>query len=90
MVTLGGGGLLTFDSSGESASTPALASKVVDKVGAGDSVLAISSMLAFLGAPKEIIGLLSSVVAAFEVSQLGHQQSMSIVSMKKYVNGMLG
>ena len=90
VVTLGGGGLLTFDSSGESARTPALASKVVDKVGAGDSVLAISSMLAFLGAPKEIIGLLSSVVAAFEVSQLGHQESMSIVSMKKYVNGMLG
>ena len=90
VVTLGGGGLLTFDASGECASTPALASKVVDKVGAGDSVLAISSMLAFLEAPKEIIGLLSSVVAAFEVSQLGHQESMSVVRMKKYINGILG
>lgn len=90
VVTLGGAGLLTFDSSGESTRTPALASRVIDKVGAGDSVLAISSMLAFLGAPKEIIGLLSSVVAAFEVSQLGHQESMSVVNMKKYVKGILG
>lgn len=90
VVTLGADGLLTFDSSGNSTLTPALASRVVDKVGAGDSVLAIASMLAFLRAPKEIIGLLSSVVAAFEVSQLGHKESMSIVSMKKYISGLLG
>ena len=90
IVTLGGDGLLTFDSSGKATRTPALASKVVDKVGAGDSVLAIASMLAFLGAPKEITGLLSSVVAAFEVSQLGHKESMSIVGIKKFVNGLLG
>jgi bifunctional ADP-heptose synthase (sugar kinase/adenylyltransferase) len=90
VVTLGADGLLTFDSNGESCHTPALASRVVDKVGAGDSVLAVASMLAFLSAPKEIIGLLASVVAAFEVSQLGHANSISAVNMKKYVNGLLG
>jgi rfaE bifunctional protein nucleotidyltransferase chain/domain len=90
IVTLGGDGLLTFDSSGQATRTPALASKVIDKVGAGDSVLAIASMLAYLGAPREIIGMLSSVVAAFEVSQMGHKESMSIVSMKKFVIGILG
>ena len=90
VVTLGGNGLLTFDSTGDVARTPALASKVIDKVGAGDSVLAIASMLSFLGAPKEIIGLLSSIVAAFEVSQLGHKESMSIVDMKRYLNGLFG
>jgi len=90
IVTLGGEGLLTFDSLGESFLSPALATKVVDKVGAGDSVLAIASMLAFLSAPKEVIGLLASVVAAFEVAQLGHKKSLGIVGMKKYVNGLLG
>lgn len=90
IVTLGGEGLLTFDSLGESFLSPALATKVVDKVGAGDSVLAIASMLAFLDAPKEVIGLLASVVAAFEVAQLGHKKSLDIVGMKKYVNGLLG
>jgi bifunctional ADP-heptose synthase (sugar kinase/adenylyltransferase) len=90
VVTLGGDGLLTFDATGEYAHTPAFASKVVDKVGAGDSVLAIASILGFLNAPKELIGLLSSVVAAFEVEQLGHKSSLDVVSMKKYVKGLLG
>ena len=90
VVTLGANGLLTFDASGKSSHTPAMASKVVDKVGAGDSVLAVAAMLAFLEAPKEIIGLLSSVVAAFEVSQLGHKETLSLVNMKKFVNGLLG
>lgn len=90
VVTLGAGGLLTFDRSGESTYTPALASRVVDKVGAGDSVLAMASMLAYLGAPKEIIGLLSSVVAAFEVSQLGHQKSLGVVEIKRFIKGLLG
>ncbi len=90
VVTLGANGLLTFDASGKSTHTPAMASKVVDKVGAGDSVLAVAAMLAFLEAPKEIIGLLSSVVAAFEVSQLGHKESISLVYMKKFVAGLLG
>jgi sugar/nucleoside kinase (ribokinase family) len=89
VVTLGGEGLLIFDRSGEFFLSPALATKVVDKVGAGDSVLAIASMLAFLDAPKEVIGLLASVVAAFEVSQLGHKKSLDIVSMKKYISSLL-
>jgi bifunctional ADP-heptose synthase (sugar kinase/adenylyltransferase) len=89
IVTLGGGGLLTFDASGSFSHTPAFATKVIDKVGAGDSVLAVASMLSFLGAPKEVIGLLASIVAAFEVSQLGHVESLDIISMKKHVIGLL-
>jgi sugar/nucleoside kinase (ribokinase family) len=90
VVTLGASGLLSFDQNGKSFWTPAFASKVIDKVGAGDSVLAISSMLSFLAAPVEIIGLLASVVAAFEVAQLGHANSLDTIMMKKYVKGLLG
>lgn len=90
IVTLGGDGLITFDSDGDGVITPAFATKVVDKVGAGDSVLAIASMLSFVSAPKEIIGLLSSIVAAYEVAQLGHKNSVSKVELKKYVAGLLG
>ena len=90
VVTLGGDGLLVFDSNGGWVRVPALASKIVDKVGAGDSVLAMASMLAYLSAPIEIIGLLSSVVACFEVSQLGHKESLDIVDMKRFVKGLLG
>jgi hypothetical protein len=50
----------------------------------------MASMLSYLNAPKEVIGLLSSVIAAFEVSQLGHKDSLDIIGLKKYVTGLLG
>jgi rfaE bifunctional protein nucleotidyltransferase chain/domain len=68
---------------------PALATNVVDKIGAGDSVLAISSLLVRIGAPLEIIALISNLVAANEVSQLGHQKSMTLGDLKKQVKSLL-
>jgi rfaE bifunctional protein nucleotidyltransferase chain/domain len=88
VVTKGAEGLQVFNA-GVSAETPALAVKVVDKVGAGDSVFAISSLLAYLNAPLEVIGFLSSIVASHEISQLGHQNSMSLGDIKKHVRSIL-
>lgn len=90
VVTLGGEGLIVFDNKGNFTNPPALANKVIDKVGAGDSVLAISSLLAAVEAPIEIIGLLASLVAAHEVGQLGHQASMTKADLLKSVKAILG
>ena len=90
VLTLGAGGLMVFDKSGDSTLVPAFATKVVDKVGAGDSVLSIASLLARVHAPISIIGFIASIVAAHEVGQLGHKSSLSKVDLKKTVKGMLG
>ncbi len=90
ILTLGGEGLVVFDNRGNFTKVPALASKIVDKVGAGDSVLAIGSLLAYLRAPIEIIGLLCSLVAAHEITQLGHRTSLSSADILKSVRGVLG
>lgn len=90
VVTLGADGLLVFDRNGDKIHTPAFANQIVDKVGAGDSVLAIASLLSFTNAPIEIIGLLSSFIAAFEVSQLGHRKSLSLDQIKQSVRKFLG
>jgi rfaE bifunctional protein nucleotidyltransferase chain/domain len=89
VVTLGAKGMMIF-SKKDHTLVPALGSRVVDKVGAGDSVLAIGSILARHGAPIEIIGLVASIVAAHEISQLGHQSSLKILDIKKAVKGLLG
>lgn len=89
-VTLGGEGILVFDCFGNSAKVPALATKVVDKVGAGDAVLALASMLASVSAPVKVIGFLANVIAAHEVSQLGHQTSLSFSDLKKHSKAILG
>lgn len=90
IVTLGGDGLIVFDNQGDHEKVPALAGKLIDKVGAGDAVFAISSLLAKVGAPLKVIGFLANLVAAHEVSQLGHQSSLSQADMRKHAKSILG
>jgi bifunctional ADP-heptose synthase (sugar kinase/adenylyltransferase) len=89
VLTIGGEGVIAFE--GERCyRAPALAQRIVDKVGAGDSVFAISSLLAYVDTPPMIIGLLSNIVAAHEVSQLGHKQSLTIGDIRKQIRSLLG
>lgn len=81
VLTLGGSGVMVFDNLGFT-HAPALARLIVDKVGAGDALFSISSLLAKVGASKELIALLGNVVAAFEVSQLGHNSSLSLLDLR--------
>lgn len=90
VLTLGGDGMMVFDRSGEYLHIPALATKIVDKVGAGDSVLAISSLLTALGAPIDVLGFIASLVAAHEISQLGHRSGLTIIDLKKHAKSILG
>lgn len=90
IVTLGGDGLLIFDNKGGCEKVPAFADKIVDKVGAGDSVFAIASLLAKVDTPIKVIGFLSNLVAANEVSQLGHKKSLSQGDLRKHVKSVLG
>jgi rfaE bifunctional protein nucleotidyltransferase chain/domain len=90
IVTLGGEGLMVFDKKGNYERVPALAGKLVDKVGAGDAVFAMSSLLAKVKAPLKVIGFLSNLVAAHEVSQLGHETSLSQADILKHTKSVLG
>ena len=90
IVTLGGDGLIIFDRNGNHEQVPALAGRLIDKVGAGDAVFAIASLLAKVNAPLKVIGFLANLVAAHEVSQLGHQSSLSQADLRKHAKSILG
>ena len=45
--------------------------EVVDRVGAGDAFFAITSLLASLNAPPDVLGLIGNVVAADSVRSIG-------------------
>ena len=89
VVTLGSEGLLVFDGKGNYEKVPAFATKIVDKVGAGDSVFIIASLLAKVDAPLKVIGFLANLVAAHEVSQLGHQKSLERSDLLKHAKSIL-
>ena len=66
------GSFLISANSNELVESPAFASNVVDKVGAGDAMLAIISMLIKIGAPKDLSLLLGSFAGAASVESMGN------------------
>jgi cytidyltransferase-like protein len=90
LLTLGSEGLMVFDNFGNSTKVPALSKVVVDKVGAGDSVFAVATLLSRVDAPIEVIGLVASIVAANEISQLGHRSGLELEDIKRNIKILLG
>ena len=88
IITQGERGLTVYDRD-TFRFAPALATSVIDKIGAGDSVLAISSLLVRVGAPLEIVAFVSNLVAAKEVSHLGHQKPLSLGDLKRQIKSLL-
>jgi len=68
---------------------PALASKVVDRIGSGDALISISSLYAVQHAPPVITGFIGNAAASVAVSTIGHRSSIDNVSFKKYLSTLL-
>ncbi|MCG3203764.1 MAG: Bifunctional protein HldE [Elusimicrobia bacterium] len=90
MVTRGKTGTLFYDRKKKLFSEcPALAVKVVDRIGAGDAVLAVTSLLSSKGAEAEMIALLGNLVGAQAVMIVGNRASIDRVQLLKSVESML-
>lgn len=68
---------------------PAFAHQVVDRMGAGDAVLALTALCVAQQAPIEIIGFLGNVVGSQAVATLGHRTSIERASLFKAVESLL-
>ncbi|MBI2495885.1 MAG: adenylyltransferase/cytidyltransferase family protein [Candidatus Omnitrophica bacterium] len=82
-VTQGRDGTIHYESGVGFTEVPALATKVIDRVGAGDAVLAVTSLLVAQGIPWEIVGFVGNVAGAQMVAELGNQVTIDRVSMTK-------
>lgn len=68
---------------------PSVSSKIVDRVGAGDAYLAVTSMLVARGASPETIGFVGNAVGAMAVEVVCNRSSMQAVPLFKFVKAML-
>jgi sugar/nucleoside kinase (ribokinase family) len=89
MVTRGKEGTILYDRKTGFSDCPSFAVKVVDRIGAGDSVLAVTSLCAAAGFPPDLIGFLGNLAGAQAVTIVGNSASISRVSMLKTVESML-
>jgi len=90
IVTRGSEGAILFNSNkNKYFDSPAFASKVVDKVGAGDSMLSIISIMLKLKF-KELTSLfLGSLAGAISVGEMSNKFSISKVKLLKYMSHTL-
>lgn len=68
---------------------PALTSKVVDRIGAGDAVFAVAALLVAQQAPMEVVGLVANAVGSEAVAILGNQRSIDPTNICKHLEALL-
>jgi bifunctional ADP-heptose synthase (sugar kinase/adenylyltransferase) len=76
LVTLGKAGTLLYNQNQGFSSCPALATAVVERVGAGDAVLSLASLGAMSQLPDMVINLLANLAGAQAVAVLGNSASI--------------
>lgn len=63
--------------------------KVVDTIGAGDAVLAITSPLTYLGIDPELIAFAGNCAGALAVQYLGNKESIDPAQLKKLIETLM-
>lgn len=69
--------------------TPVFSSRIVDRVGAGDAFLAITSPCVANGAPMDIVGLIGNAVGALHVAVVGNKSSIEPDILYKFIHTLL-
>ena len=89
-VTLGSKGAFILDRKENTLHTiPVLSTIVLDRVGAGDSFLSLTSLCLGAGLPSEIGLFVGSAAAALDVQIVGNRESISPVNLYKYITTLL-
>ncbi len=89
VVTRGKSGCLTWDAREGRSHLPAVAAKVVDRVGAGDTFLSVMTPLLAAGASTEVAAFAASVAGAEAVATIGHRRYLDAPSLLKHVTTLL-
>lgn len=84
-VTRGVNGVLCFSKEEEFVSIPAFATQSIDRIGAGDAYLSLSSLCLSKGLPIKLAGFLGTLAAAMSVQIIGNQEPIRKASLLKYL-----
>jgi rfaE bifunctional protein nucleotidyltransferase chain/domain len=89
-VTRGTKGVMMFDrESGVFYTVPALSTKVVDRIGAGDAFLSLASICLGRGLAPEVAAFVGSAAAAIDVQIVCNREAIAPVILNKYITTLL-
>ena len=79
----------TILSNMEYISVPSFASKVVDRVGAGDAFLSLTSLAAALNIPGEVLVFMGNVAGCLSVENVGNKKPVTKSAIQKYITSLM-
>lgn len=88
-VTQGVNGVLCYSSNGAVLQIPAFATSSVDRIGAGDSFLALSALCFAKKYPAILAGFIGSVAAAMSVQTVGNQEAVKKIPLCKFITRLM-
>lgn len=88
-ITRGHHGSLTYSAEGGFFEIPVLSEEVVDRVGAGDAYLSITSPCVADGNPMEMVGLIGNAVGALKVRIVCNRESVEPIPLFKFITALL-
>lgn len=89
MVTQGKNGALCFSDKDGFVTVPALTANIVDRVGAGDAVLAVTSLCAAQAAPMEVLGMIGNAVGAQAVATVANREPVERVALFRNIECLM-
>jgi len=89
MVTRGSKGTLLYRVNRGFVESPALALKVVDRIGAGDAVLALTATLVAARVPEDVVGFIANVIGAQAVQIVCNRTSIERIPLIKHIESLL-
>jgi sugar/nucleoside kinase (ribokinase family) len=73
LITCGRDGCLCYHADEGFFPVPSFTNRIVDRIGAGDALLAVTSLCAAQGAPTELLGFIGNAVGAQAVETVGNR-----------------
>ena len=89
VVTRGHLGSLVYGNGDGFVDVPVFSREVVDRVGAGDAYLAITSPCAAKGLPKDVIGFIGNAAGALAIRIVGNRSPVEPLALYRYISTLL-
>ncbi len=89
VVTQGQKGALCYSDADGFRQIPAFTGRIVDRVGAGDAVFAVTALCVAQGAPIEVAGVIGNAVGAQAVMTVGNREAIDRVKLSKHLTALL-
>ena len=89
MITRGRSGSLCYHARQGFFAVPSFTTRIVDRIGAGDALLAVASLCAAKDVPMEIIGFIGNAVGAQAVETVGNRSVVAPEVLTRQINDMM-